>query len=240
MRSVRQQLSRFTILGTLLVAGLISSGPAQAGDVGFVRSAGGVFNVPITSIKEARFKRVIKQEFDFSCGSAALATLLSYHYDTPINETAVFTDMYRVGDQERIKKYGFSLLDMKEYLSAHNLRADGFRVDLPKLMEIGVPAIALIVTSGYRHFVVVKGVRGDRILVGDPARGTRTITREKFASLWNGIAFVIRDKASVGKTHFNRDDDWSVVAAAPFGTAMSRQSLSSFNVHLKGTMTNSF
>ncbi len=168
------------VLGTLL-AGLSAAAPAQAGEVGFTSAAGGVFNVPITSLKEARFKRVIKQEFDFSCGSAALATLLSYHYDTPINETAVFTDMYNIGDQERIKKYGFSLLDMKQYLAAHNMRADGFRVDLKRLVEIGVPAIALIETQGYKHFVVVKGVRGDRILVGDPARGTRTIPLEKFS-----------------------------------------------------------
>jgi len=240
MSLVRNLRNRLAALGTLLLASLVCLAPAQAGDVGFVRAAGGVFNVPITSLKEARFKRVIKQEYDFSCGSAALATLLSYHYETPVNETAVFIDMFNVGDQGRIKKYGFSLLDMKQYLAAHDLRADGVRVDLVKLMEIGVPAIALIETQGYKHFVVVKGMRGDRVLVGDPARGTRTIPREKFALLWNGIAFVIRDKASVGKTHFNRDDDWSVVAAAPFGTAMARQSLSSFNVHLKGTLTNAF
>src|SRR5262249_32320293 len=158
--------------------------PAKAGDVGLTSGVGGVYNVPIASLKEARFKRVVKQEYDFSCGSAALATLLSYHYDTPVNETAVFTEMFPVGDPARIKRYGFSLLDMKQYLAVHDLRADGFRIDLKRLVEIGVPAIALIETQGYKHFVVVKGVKGDRILVGDPARGTRTIPREKFQSMW--------------------------------------------------------
>lgn len=240
MSSVRTSLRGVAVFAVIALAGLAPQTAAFAGRVALANYSGADFSVHVTSLKEARFQRVVKQEYDFSCGSAALATLLSYHYDTPVNETAVFTDMWKVGDQERIKKYGFSLLDMKQYLASHDMRADGFKVDLKRLAEIGVPAIALIETQGYKHFVVVKGVRGERVLVGDPARGTRTIPREKFAQLWNGIAFVIRDKASVGKSHFNRDDDWSVMAAAPFGTAMSRQTLSSFNVHLKGTMTNSF
>ncbi|MFO1186836.1 MAG: cysteine peptidase family C39 domain-containing protein [Alphaproteobacteria bacterium] len=230
--------------GLLLAAmGLALAGlaPVQAGAIGLNQGMGG-FNVrvPIRSIKEARFHRVVKQEHDFSCGSAALATLLSYHYDQPITEASIFTEMYRVGDQARIQKYGFSLLDMKQYLATHDMRADGFKVDLQRFAEIGVPAITLIETSGYKHFVVVKGVKGTVFWSAILRRGTRTIPRDKFASLWNGIAFVIRDKASTGKSHFNEDQDWSVMAAAPFGTALSRQSLSSFSVHLKGTMSNTF
>jgi hypothetical protein len=232
--------TNFSCLAALIAVCLIGIAPAQAGSVGLWQGAGGVYNVPIRSIKEARFHRVIKQEFDFSCGSAALATLLSFHYDSPVTESTVFTEMFKVGDQKRIEKYGFSLLDMKQYLTTHDLRADGFKVDLDRFAEIGVPAITLIETQGYLHFVVVKGVKGNRILVGDPAKGTRTIPRDKFATIWNGIAFVIRDKASVGKAHFNEEEDWSILAAAPFGTALSGQSLSSFSVHLKGTMSNTF
>jgi len=233
--------TRSGLLLAALVFALAGAAPVAAGSIGLNQGMGGFqVRVPIRSIKEARFHRVVKQEHDFSCGSAALATLLSFHYDQPIGEAAIFTEMYKVGDQERIQKYGFSLLDMKQYLATHNLRSDGFKVELQRFAEIGVPAITLIETSGYKHFVVVKGVKGDRILVGDPARGTRTIPTDKFASLWNGIAFVIRDKAGVGKSHFNEDEDWSVMAAAPFGTALSRQSLSSFSVHLKGTMSNTF
>jgi hypothetical protein len=232
--------ANFICLSALMAALLLGIVPVRAGSVALIEGAGGIFNVPIRSIKEARFHRVIKQEFDFSCGSAALATLLSFHYDSPVTEATVFGEMFKVGDQKRIEKFGFSLLDMKQYLAGHNLRSDGFKVELDRFAEMGVPAITLIETQGYLHFVVVKGVKGNRILVGDPAKGTRTIPRDKFASLWNGIAFVIRDKASIGKAHFNEEDDWSILAAAPFGTALSGQSLSSFSVHLKGTMSNTF
>jgi uncharacterized protein len=218
----------------------IGSGRALAGEVLFNQGVGGDYAIHVTSLKEARFRRVIKQEYDFSCGSAALATLLSFHYEMPVSETQVFTEMFKVGDQKRIEKYGFSLLDMKLYLEHHDIKADGFRVSLARLDELGVPAIALIETQGYKHFVVVKGVKAGRVLLGDPARGTRTVPYAEFVSMWNGIAFVIRDKASIGHEYFNSPQDWAVLAAAPFGTAMSRQTLSSFSVHLKGAMTNTF
>ena len=47
---------------------------SEAGTVGITDSSGSVFNLHVVSLKEARFKTVIKQQYDFSCGSAALAT----------------------------------------------------------------------------------------------------------------------------------------------------------------------
>ena len=49
--------------------------------------------------------------------------------------------------------------------------------DLDKLREERVPAIALVTENGYHHFVVVKGFDGERVLIGDPASGTRAVTR---------------------------------------------------------------
>jgi hypothetical protein len=70
--------------GLLGLAGLgvLASG-ASAAELGYLPSIVGSYRMGVTSIKEARFRRVIKQQYDFSCGSAALATLLSYRYDPP-------------------------------------------------------------------------------------------------------------------------------------------------------------
>ncbi len=67
----------------------------------------GDMDIHVRSLKEARFNRVIKQQYDFSCGSAAIATLLSYHYDIPIKETQVFQQMFSVGDKAHIKSTAF-------------------------------------------------------------------------------------------------------------------------------------
>jgi predicted double-glycine peptidase len=231
------------ILGAagLLAAALIGPKPAAAGEVHFAEGVGGwSFNVPVTSLKEARFKRVTKQRYDFSCGSAAIATLMTYHYDVRLGEPQVFQEMFAAGDQKHIEKYGFSLLDMKHYLDDHNYMADGFRISLERLAKLGVPAIALIETHGYKHFVVIKGVRNGVVLLGDPARGVRSESAKKFEAQWNGIAFLIRNHAEVGKEHFNMKKDWATLGTAPYGTAMLRQSLASFTVNLKGSLPNSF
>ena len=60
-----------------------------------------------------------------SCGSASVATLLTYHYDHPIDEQTVFTGMWQAGDQERIQTDGFSMLDMKQYLAGLGYQAEG-------------------------------------------------------------------------------------------------------------------
>lgn len=221
------------VLGAIGVAALMGFGqPASAGEVGLFRGAGGQFNVHVTSLKEARFRTVVKQMYDFSCGSAALATLLSYHYGQNHSETDVFKAMFEAGDRERIEHFGFSLLDMKAYLSTLGLRSDGYRVDLDTLARAGVPAITLINTNGYKHFVVIKGLRGDKVLVGDPASGLRIYARDHFEQIWEGIVFIVRDEATTGREHFNRDQEWRFRPHAPIGTALAQTSLASFTANL--------
>jgi len=187
----------------------------------------------VLSVKEARFTNVIKQQYDFSCGSAALATLLTHHYGHPTTEAELFQAMWEGGDQEKIRNVGFSLLDMKNQLARMGYRADGYKLKLDVLAKIGVPAIALISTKGYRHFVLIKGIGPNRLVVGDPAAGNRVMDRDEFEEIWDGTIFLIRNKAKTGRKHFNLKEDWTVQAKAPFGTALNRQSLGSLTVHMR-------
>lgn len=232
MASFRRPVPPVTMTIVILLALLGMASPHASAGEAVVRAAGGTFAVPTVSLREARFQTVIRQQYDFSCGSAALATLLHYHYGMPTNEEAIFRNMYENGDQAVIRQAGFSLLDMRSFLARVGLRADGYEVTLDKLTELSVPAIVLINTKGYRHFVVIKGIRGDEILVGDPALGTRVYDREDFEAIWQGISFMIRDKLEVAHANFNKDEDWAVRAKAPFGTALSRQGLSTLSLHL--------
>lgn len=192
-------------------------------------------HIPIVSAKEARFQSTVKQERDYSCGSAAVATLLTYHYEFTVNEHDVFSYMYRNGDQQQIKRYGFSLLDMKHYLESKGFDAEGFRLPLDELAQIGVPAITLINDDGYSHFVVIKGIDRHYVLLGDPARGTRAMTRSRFEKMWNGgIIFVIRNKREIASAHFNLSKDWRVAARAPLDTVLPRQGIAGFLLSLPG------
>jgi len=215
---------------------LIAASPVTAGNVTVPGVAGSVFSVKVTSIKEARFRSTIRQQYDFSCGSAALATLLTHHYEDAVSEEKVFKAMFDAGDQEKIRREGFSLLDMKNYLEANGYRAAGYKVTLARMEEIGVPAIVLLNIKGYKHFVVIKGVSAKEVLVGDPATGARAIPRDEFALMWNGLIFVVLDKKSVAKKHFNRDQEWHVKVKAPLGQALGPGDLASVTMLLPGVL----
>lgn len=184
----------------------------------------GAYSLRVTSLKEARFKTTIPQQYDFSCGSAAAATLLTYQYGYPVSEADVFVRMYENGDQAKIRKEGFSLLDMRRYLQSAGFEADGFELPLDKLEEEGVPAIVLLNDRGYRHFVVVKGMRNGRVLLGDPARGTRAMPRSRFEKLWdNRVLFVVHNRRQ--QARFNQAQDWRTAPPAPLDLGIQREGL---------------
>lgn len=184
--------------------------------------------VPVTSLKEIKFRNTTRQQFDFSCGSAALATLLTYHYNTPVTEKEVFEKMFLTGDQAKIRQQGFSMLDMKRYLATRGFVGDGFQQPLDKLLDAKLPAIVLISDRGYNHFVVIKGAEDGRILLGDPSSGARSVTRERFMELWaNKLLFVVhRYPNTIAKAGFNGADDWRAAPRAPLGTGINQEQYS--------------
>ena len=226
-------MNRFIIL-IVVATSLVMSPPAGAAVITIPGASGGDFTVKVTSLKETRFKTTIRQRYDFSCGSAALATLLTFHYEDPLGEPEIFKAMYDAGNKKKIKKEGFSLLDIKKYLKVRGYWADGFRTTLDKLKGIGIPAIVLINHDGYRHFVVVKGVTGSEVLLGDPSYGLRRMPRDRFESMWNGLLFLIRNKQDVATRYFNRERAWKIYVRAPLGMALGNNELANITWMLPG------
>ncbi|WP_454830799.1 C39 family peptidase [Pseudoxanthomonas wuyuanensis] len=194
---------------------------------------GGSYRLAVTSLKQARFATTIPQQYDFSCGSAATATLLTYQYGLAVSEADVFVQMYNNGDQSKIRREGFSLLDMRRYLNSKGFEADGFELPLDKLLEEGVPAIVLLNDRGYRHFVVVKGLRNGRVLLGDPARGTRAMPRSRFEALWdNRVLFVVHNRREMAR--FNQVSDWRTAPPAPLDMGIQRDGLRNIAMPKRG------
>jgi uncharacterized protein len=217
---------RFTLALALLPWFAIT---AYAGSVELTSSVGTNASIRVKSIKELKYRAVVRQQFDFSCGSAAVATLLTYHYRSPVSEQDAFVAMYQKGNQANIQRAGFSLLDMKTYLDAIGFPSVGLYASLDDLERAGIPAIALIEVNGYKHFVVIKGIKNGELMVGDPAAGLKVYRRADFEKLWtNGILFVVRSRSDVGKSHFNAE--WDNIARAPVGTGILRDTLSNITL----------
>jgi len=223
MRPSRRPMRLAAMLGLVSVA---LAPLARAADKPIMAMRNGadvaVYSLPIMTWRDIPFRSVVRQQYDYSCGSAALATLLQYHYGRPTRESDAFAWMWKIGDQNAIQRVGFSMLDMRAYLQAMGYRADGFRISLDQLERMQTPAIVLLTIGQYKHFVVVKGIHPDKVLVGDPALGLLIIKRPVFEKLWNGIVFVIREAPDLKqKPRFNDAGEWSPWSTAPIQASLT-------------------
>ena len=88
---------------------------------------GPVISRPITSMKALRARGVTLQRTDYSCGAAAVATILKEHFKRDVDEMQVIRGMLQFADPEVVKATGFSLLDMRKYVESIGLRGSGFK-----------------------------------------------------------------------------------------------------------------
>jgi predicted double-glycine peptidase len=120
-----------------------------------------------------------------------LATVFNEAYGKHTTEEQVLVNMLKIADPAVVKEKGFSLLDMKKYVSEVGFAAEGYKVNFDALHHLKVPGIVLLDLKGYHHFVVVRKVTGNLVQLGDPALGNRLMTRGDFERAWNNVVFVI-------------------------------------------------
>ena len=155
-------------------------------------------NAPARSLKDLRDRNVVKQRFDFSCGAAALATIVRYGLGGSVTERDILSELYGLlSDDERVVvgKTGFSLLHLQRVAQARGYSADGFRIGPEQLPMLGGPVIVYIEPRGYKHFAVLRGIDGDRVFLADPSRGNIRLRLDTFLESWlkdgTGVIFVV-------------------------------------------------
>jgi predicted double-glycine peptidase len=150
-------------------------------------------------MKDFRDRNVIKQRFDYSCGSAALATLLHYGFGDTVDERDVLAAVFDTlsdDDASQRRKDGLSLLDLQRVAQSRGYRAQGFRLLPEHLPLLRGPVIVFIKPFGYEHFAVLRGTKGDRVFLADPSRGNLRQPAYRFLDDWldesgKGVVFVV-------------------------------------------------
>lgn len=190
--SVYRYLRIIGIIGPLL---LTVTPQAYAATMDFYNLAGiSQFNKNVVSMREQKFENLVEQKFDFSCGAAALTTILQYAYHIDVDELEVLKGLAKVSDEAVVKEKGFSLLDIRKYVDTLGLRGRGYKISADKLEEVKIPTIVRVNIRGYHHFVVLKKVIGDSVYIGDPALGNRVMSRDEFIAGWSGSIFAVVGK----------------------------------------------
>ena len=184
---------RIVALALALMLGLTGmSGISQAAQMPIAAMPGGnlVFK-QVQSIRERRFADIVEQKTDFSCGAAALATVLRQAYWLDVNEDEIIKGMLQNADQELVRVQGFSMLDMKRYVESIGMRARGYRIPAQSLESVNIPVVVLLDIRGYKHFVVLQRTQKDWVYIGDPVLGHKRYSHEDFIKGWNGIVFAV-------------------------------------------------
>lgn len=197
-------MKRLRTIGICLATLAGSAAPAAAAN--FPLAGGELAQVRVKSMIDLRFKNVIRQKSDISCGAAALATLFSYYYGDRVKEQEIIKSVFKFGDKEKIKKDGFSMLELKRYGESRRYVSQGFRIpDAKNLAKLKVPVITLINTRGYNHFVVIKGVKNGMVFIADPAFGNISRPLKEFAKGWKKVILVFLNREKNGDNKFALD-----------------------------------
>jgi predicted double-glycine peptidase len=139
----------------------------------------------VTPASQLQNKGITKQTYDYSCGSAALATLLNSYIGEELSERQVIAGLLRYGNKENIKqRRAFSLLDMKKFVQVLGYKGVGYQASLDDLLSLQRPCIIPITVFGYRHFVVFKGIHQGHIFFADPWWGNTSYPLAQFENNW--------------------------------------------------------
>lgn len=161
---------------------------------------------PLSEFKDAK---IVKQKYDYSCGSAAFATLMNGYLKENLTEQQVIQGLMQYGEAEKIQqRRAFSLLDMKRFAEVLGYNAAGYKGDFEDLRRLDKPAVVPIEISGYKHFVVFRGIYGDHVFLADPFLGNTSYTISRFKEIWNtGILFIVSsDQIRTNAMALSRED----------------------------------
>jgi len=161
-------------------------------------SSNGVrFTKPVKTWQDFLRQHILMQRFDYSCGSASLATLMRYYFQDNVSEREVLEDILNSLNKAEIenrKKEGFSMLDLKQFAERRGYQAIGLKLKLSALPKLRGPVLVHLETREYKHFAVLRGVKEDRVFLADPGRGNLRMSVEDFAQEWSGITLVLIKK----------------------------------------------
>lgn len=133
--------------------------------------------IRVDSWKTLRDQQIVKQDLDYSCGSAALATLLNAYYGQSLTEATLLRAMDK-GDGRA------SFDDMARVLPQFGFKAQGFAATWQQLKKLRKPVIVYIRQRHENHFSVLRGISDETVWLADPAYGNRSYSRQQFLSMW--------------------------------------------------------
>jgi len=134
-------------------------------------------DIPVKSWKTIRDSQVVKQDLDYSCGAASLATILNEYYGLSVTEEKIL----KIMNKEDMRA---SFDDMANALLKLGFRGVGYAASFEQLTKLKIPVIVYTKHRKDDHFSVLRGISTDTVWLADPSLGNRTYSRYQFLEMW--------------------------------------------------------
>lgn len=137
-------------------------------------------SVPLDRLLSFSFRRrlpVILQTEAAECGLACLAMVASYH--------GFNTDLNTVRQQFSISSHGATLKQVMDIASQLELSTRALRLEPEDMSQLQLPCI---LHWEMKHFVVLKAVKRQGVVIHDPASGERRLDWASVSNCFTGVA----------------------------------------------------
>ena len=131
----------------------------------------------VQSWKARRDLGIVKQNLDFSCGAASIATLLNNFYGQQLTEQEILVRMNKT-------ELRASFEDMQQVMPQLGFEAKGYALPFEQLAQLKIPVIVYLKYRKNDHFSVLRGINGNTVLLADPSLGNMSLSREQFLAAW--------------------------------------------------------
>lgn len=126
-----------------------------------------------------------RQQAGFDCGSAALATLLSFYTDRAVEpDDLVRSQSFTTDEWQRVRREGFSLSQLADMAAALKVEPSVTRLPSRALLSVPLPVMVYLRLPTGPHFSVLTGVAGQRVTLADPTQGALMWTLNQFLRAW--------------------------------------------------------
>ncbi|MEO7152660.1 MAG: cysteine peptidase family C39 domain-containing protein, partial [Burkholderiaceae bacterium] len=127
-------------------------------------------------LRRARLPMLLQTEVA-ECGLACLAMIAAHHGHR--------TDLATLRQRHAVSQKGATLADLVRLAGRLDLNARAVRAEMEHLPQLELPCV---LHWGMNHFVVLKSVHRDGVVLHDPARGVRRLSLDEVSRHFTGVA----------------------------------------------------
>lgn len=170
-----------------------------------VRDAKRQFVTSVQSWQARQNRNVVMQQRDYSCGAAALATLIRYYWGYDATEGmilgAVEATLSPLELQDR-EVNGLTMEDLRGVANTLGFQSSAGTLEYQQLKAGKGPVVLVVKFGNTDHYVVFRGAIAGVVFLADPIRGNVRISEQDFKRTWRHNAMLV--VAPQGKTGSDR------------------------------------